>query len=221
MYHTDKSNMMFWMIKYGWLNTWICNCLFMQFSSPEECEPMIARGKLTKRNAKKIDIPIQDSNRVYNHLFNSEVYCGLTSWCLVEFMYDYGFEVMVSGWVHVWIILWIEVVMSGWVLYELYCGLKSWCLVEFMYEFIKCGCMTEIVDYRSRDLRLCAIWHGECLNLPRLLSPLDSTYSCRRPGVCSLDAWLVLPLHKLLSLDKTYLRSTQMNASQKVHLTTI
>ena len=69
----------------------------MQFSSPEECEPMIAQGKLTKRNAKKIDILIQDSNRVYNHLFDSEVYCGLTLWCLVEFMYDYGFEVMVSG----------------------------------------------------------------------------------------------------------------------------
>jgi len=52
-----------------------------------------------KRNAQMIDIPIQDSNRVYNHLFDSKVHCGLTSWCLAEFVYELycGFEVMVSG----------------------------------------------------------------------------------------------------------------------------
>ncbi len=42
--------------------------------------------KLTKRNAKTIDIPMQDNNRVYNHLIDFKMRCRLKSWWLLEFV---------------------------------------------------------------------------------------------------------------------------------------
>ncbi len=49
----------------------------VHWNSPEEYEPLIMQGKLTRRSVKKSNIPIPAYNRIYNHLSDNGVHCRL------------------------------------------------------------------------------------------------------------------------------------------------